>query len=90
MADEREDVPRAVINAVIVAVMRDEAYSEETAINLRAYQYCDMQPVVHRAESFGEENEWGDLWAVEVQYSSRGGRAVYGVNRNHVPSCYMN
>lgn len=84
------EVPQAVINAVIVAAMLDEAYSEEGAIKLRAYQYCDMTPVVIRAESFGEESAWGDLWAVEVQYSSKGGRAVYGVNRNHVPTCYMN
>lgn len=92
----REAVPQAVINAVIVAVMRDEAFSQRSADmfaqfgDSHPYQYCDMFPVVHHAESFGEENEWGDLWAVEVQYSSKGGRAVYGVSRNHVPNCYAN
>jgi len=83
--------PQAVINAVIVKVMLDERYSAHWVEAFGDhYQYCDMAPVVHHAESYGEPNRWGDLWVVEVQYSRKGGRAVYGVNARHVPSCYAN
>lgn len=93
-------VPQTVLNAVIVAVMRDErhqqrwadAHAEHNTLygGSDPYIYCNMFPVVHHAASFPTANQWGDLWLVEVQYSTHGARAVYGVNRDHVPTCYMN
>ena len=85
-------VPRAVLNAVILQAMADEAYDEESAQRLRAYQYCDMTPVVVTAVPgpIDPDLRPGDIWFVEVQYSSKGGRAGYGVDRNHVPHCYVN
>ncbi len=91
-------VPQAVINAVIVQATLDETYDENSAQRWAAYgdrhpyQYCDMTPVVVAAVHGPTDPEYcpGDLWYVEVQYSTRGGRAGYGVNRNHVPHCYVN
>lgn len=84
-----EIIPEPVINAAIVAAMREHEHDPYYAERLKCYQYCDMRPVVHRAERIDPVNQWGDSWVVEVQYSSKGGRAIYGVNRDHVPSCYM-
>lgn len=92
-------VPQAVINAVIVRAMLDEAYSQRSADlfagfgDRHPYQYCDMTPVVHTAVVLDPSRDTlcpRDRWYVEVQYSTRGGRAGYGVNADHVPNCYVN
>lgn len=89
MREQMNGVPRTTVNAVIVAAMREHAYSAEWAQRLDGYQWCDMAPVVTYTETLAEPNRWGDSWVVEVQYSTRGGRAVYGVSRDNVPQCYM-
>lgn len=87
-------VPQPVINAVIVQAMLDEAYSAHWAsvFGPDDYPYCDMTPVVVVAVHGPTDPEYcpNDLWYVEVQYSTEGARAGYGVNRNHVPNCYVN
>jgi hypothetical protein len=84
-------VPQVVINSVIAKVMLDEAYSPHWDAEFGdSYRYCDMTPVVRVAEVFDSVNKWGDSWYVEVQYSSKGARAGYGVNADHVPTCYVN
>ena len=92
-------VPQSVINAVIVSAMADEAYSQRAADmfaefqDRHPYQYCDMTPVVQVAEVLTPDRDTlcpRDVWYVEVQYSTRGGRAGYGVSRDHVPTCYCN
>lgn len=83
-------VPSAVINAVVVRAMLDERYDEKwAAVFGDDYQHCDMRPVVFKAFPIDPAQYRGDMWYVEVQYSSKGGRAGYGVNRDHVPSCYI-
>lgn len=84
-------VPQAVLNAAIVRALTDRVYSAEYLAQFKLgddWPYRDMAPQVRRAESYGETNRWGDLWYVEVQYSTRGARAGYGVNANHVPTLY--
>jgi hypothetical protein len=95
MLDAR--VPQAVLNAAIVRAMLDEQYRAEFSVDWNGepdsdYQYCDMTPVVRVAVLGPTDPQYcpDDLWYVEVQYSTRGGRAGYGVNRNHVPRCYVN
>jgi hypothetical protein len=89
-------VPQTVLNAVIVAVMLDETYSKQEAQTFASswfgYEYCDMTPVVKVAIPGPTDPEYcpDDLWYVEVQYSTKGARAGYGVNANHVPRCYVN
>jgi hypothetical protein len=84
-------VPQAVINAVVAKVILDERFKGYWAAEFGdGYRYCDMTPVVHVATVFEPVNEWGDSWYVEVQYSSKGARAGYGVNAQHVPTCYVN
>lgn len=59
---------------------------------LRERSDCDIIPVVRAAVYFGEVNEWGHNGEVEVTYSKRGYRAIYGVHFGatvtHV-QCYM-
>jgi hypothetical protein len=49
-----------------------------------------MMPVVTEWHVGPTDPEYcpDDVWWVEVQYSSKGARAAYGVDRNHVPTCY--
>lgn len=84
-----EGAPQTAINAVIVAAMLEHVYDHRYA-DSDWYQWCDMTPVVHRIERpmVGTLCP-DDVWVIEVQYSSRGGRAVYGVNRHNVPNCYV-
>jgi hypothetical protein len=93
-------VPQAVINAAIVAAMRDEAYdarwakisAEDAELFGYAddYVYCDMTPVVREARRIDEPGYTGpDRWTVAVQYSRKGCWALYGVNANHVPTLYQ-
>ena len=83
-------VPQAVLNAAVVRALLDPSYSRESLASrsFTDWPYRDMTPVVRRAEAHGETNRWGDLWYVEVQYSSRGARAGYGINASHVPTLY--
>lgn len=79
------EVPQAVINAVIV---KAQAEHPRPVTGRAHWPWADMLPVVTGCEAYPEPNRWGDVWWVEVQYSTRGCRASYGVNRNHVPQCY--
>jgi hypothetical protein len=88
---ERADgAPQTAINAAIVAAMLEHAHDPYWAERLRAYQWCDMTPVVRAVHQGPTDPEYcpDDVWVIEVQYSSKGGRALYGVNRNNVPHCY--
>jgi hypothetical protein len=81
--------PETAVNAVIVAAMREHTYRDWYADSKWA-QWCDMTPVVTRWYAGGDSELCpNDVWTIEVQYSSRGGRAVYGVTRDNVPQCYM-
>lgn len=81
-------VPETAVNAAIVAAMLDHPH-RSWYDNSKWAQWCDMTPVVHRVTEGPEPGYCGpDMWLIEVQYSTRGGRAVYGVNRNNVPTLY--
>lgn len=81
--------PDSAVNAVIVAAMLGHQFSPRYA-DSKWVQWCDMTPVVTAWSPGPTDPEYGPehVWWVEVQYSSRGGRASYGVNRNNVPQCY--
>jgi hypothetical protein len=85
----RPAIPQAVLNAVIVAAMTDHPHRPEYA-DRRWFAWCDMMPVVTEWHVGPTDPEYcpDDVWWVEVQYSSKGARAAYGVDRNHVPTCY--
>lgn len=78
-------VPQAVLNAAIIAAQRE--HPQQTG-DRADWPWADMLPVVTASETYAEPNRWGDSWWVEVQYSTRGYKATYGVNRNHVTQCY--
>lgn len=59
---------------------------------LRERSDSNMIPVVKSAVHFGQVNEWGHNGEVEVQYHTRGYRAIYGVHFGESVtkvSCYM-
>lgn len=59
---------------------------------MRERSDCDIIPVVRAAVRFPGTNQWGHNGEVEVTYSTRGYRAIYGVHFGervtHV-QCYM-
>lgn len=91
MPDQTGDSPQppaTAVNAVIVAAMREHEYDPRYA-DSEWFQWCDMTPVVCRAEPTTGSRLCPDhVWVIEVQYSTRGGRAIYGVSRDNVPQCY--
>lgn len=82
--------PQTAINAVIVAAMLDHAFDPRYA-DSAWFQWCDMTPTVHRVYQGPTDPQYcpDDVWVIDVQYSTRGGRALYGVNRDNVPNCYQ-
>jgi hypothetical protein len=82
-------VPQGVINAVIVAAMLGHPYRPEYA-ERKWFAWCDMTPIVTEWFAGPTDPEYypDHVWWIEVQYSSKGARAAYGVDRNHVPVCY--
>lgn len=79
--------PQTAVNAAIVAAMLDHPYMERYADRKWA-QWCDMTPVVIETAPGSDPLCPEDVWWVLVQYSSKGGCAAYGVDRNNVPQCY--
>lgn len=80
--------PESAVNAAIVAAMLAHPHDPRYE-NSEWAQWCDMTPVVTSWHPWGYPRHCpDDVWVIEVQYSSRGGRAVYGVDRNNVPQCY--
>lgn len=81
-------VPQTAINAALVRAMLDHPrnpWHDES----KWAQWCDMTPVVTSARVTDEPGYTGpDVWTVEVQYSSKGGRALYGVRADNVPTLY--
>jgi hypothetical protein len=82
--------PESAVNAVIVAAMLEHRYDPRYD-DLKCAQWCDMTPVVKRWHVGPTDSGLcpDHVWVIEVQYSSKGGRAVYGIDRNNVPQCYM-
>jgi hypothetical protein len=59
---------------------------------MRERSDCTMVPVIRSIVRFSEVNEWGHNGEVEVTYSDRGYRAIYGFHAGEVISkvqCYM-
>lgn len=82
------DHPRAaMVNAVIVKAMLEHPHNPRYP----DMPYCNMTPVVTRVQRIDEPSRLcpNDVWTVEVQYSTHGYRALYGVTADHVPQCYM-
>lgn len=76
--------PETAVNAVIVAALLE--HPEHPG---RDWPWADMTPRVVRWERRGDSVYCPrDVWVVEVQYSSQGYRAVYGVTADNIPQCY--
>lgn len=88
-ARARALAPAHVMNAAIVAAKIDHPYRPQYAESKWA-QWCDMPPVVVSAVRGPTDPEYApnDVWVIDVQYSTRGGRALYGIDANNVPTLY--
>jgi hypothetical protein len=77
-------------------VTNDETYALDLLSTVRHIMRdrsdADMIPVVRAAVRFPAVNEWGHNGEVEVTYSTKGYRAIYGVHfgeRVTKVQCYM-